>query len=81
MSLYGALNIGVAGLAANSQALSATSSNIANVNTVGYKQQISNFTTFLDSMTPGGGGSAPSRVPMATATSAPRCRRASRRTR
>ena len=37
MSLYGALNIGVAGLDANSQALSATSSNIANVNTVGYK--------------------------------------------
>ncbi len=37
MSLYGAMNIGVAGLAANSAALSATSSNIANVNTVGYK--------------------------------------------
>ena len=37
MSLYGALNIGVAGLAANSAALCATSSNIANVNTVGYK--------------------------------------------
>ena len=37
MSLYGALNIGVAGLAANSAALSVTSSNIANVNTVGYK--------------------------------------------
>jgi flagellar hook protein FlgE len=37
MSLFGSLNIGVAGLAANSAALSATSSNIANVNTVGYK--------------------------------------------
>jgi flagellar hook protein FlgE len=35
MSLYGALNIGVAGLTANSTALSATSSNIANVITVG----------------------------------------------
>ena len=58
MSLYGALTLGVAGLAANSQALSAPSSNLANSNTVGYKQQISNFTTFLDSMTPGGGGSA-----------------------
>ena len=37
MSLYGALQIGVAGLDANSTALSVTSSNIANVNTVGYK--------------------------------------------
>jgi flagellar hook protein FlgE len=48
MSLYGALTIGVAGLAANSQALSATSSNIANVNTVGYKENRTAFTTFLD---------------------------------
>src|SRR5882724_1286491 len=47
MSLYGALNIGVGGLTANSQALSATSSNIANVNTVGYKNQTVNFSTFL----------------------------------
>ena len=37
MSLYGALEIGVAGLTANSAALSVSSSNIANVNTVGYK--------------------------------------------
>jgi flagellar hook protein FlgE len=49
MSLYGALNIGVAGLAANSAALSATSSNIANVNTVGYKDETANFETFLNS--------------------------------
>ena len=48
MSLYGALNIGVAGLAANAAALSATSSNIANVNTVGYKNQTVNFQTFLN---------------------------------
>ncbi|HJT42397.1 MAG TPA: flagellar hook protein FlgE [Rhizomicrobium sp.] len=48
MSLYGALTIGVAGLAANSMALSATSSNIANVNTVGYKNQTVNFQTFLN---------------------------------
>jgi len=48
MSLYGALNIGVAGLSANSIALSATSSNIANVNTVGYKEQTANFETFLN---------------------------------
>src|SRR4051812_375048 len=51
MSLYGALNIGVAGLAANANALGATSSNIANVNTVGYKNQTVNFQTFLN--TPG----------------------------
>ena len=48
MSLYGALTIGVAGLSANSVALSATSSNIANVNTVGYKNQTVNFETFLN---------------------------------
>jgi flagellar hook protein FlgE len=48
MSLYGALNIGVAGLSANSAALSATSSNIANVNTVGYKEATSSFHTFLN---------------------------------
>src|SRR6202000_1609064 len=49
MSLYGALNIGVAGLTANSTALSATSSNIANVNTVGYKEATASFSTFLNS--------------------------------
>src|SRR6218665_1272474 len=49
MSLYGALNIGIAGLSANSTALSATSSNIANVNTVGYKNQSIAFSTFLNS--------------------------------
>jgi flagellar hook protein FlgE len=47
MSLYGALNIGVAGLNANSAALSATSSNIANVNTVGYKDATADFSSFL----------------------------------
>ena len=49
MSLYGALNIGVAGLNADSQALSVTSSNIANVNTVGYKDATASFSTFLNS--------------------------------
>src|ERR1700744_4723978 len=58
MSLYGALTLGVAGLQANSAALSATSSNIANVNTIGYKQQVANFSTFLDEVTPDGGGTA-----------------------
>ena len=58
MSLFGSLNIGVAGLAANSAALSATSANIANVNTVGYKQATTNFSTFLNSTGIGGGGQA-----------------------
>ena len=49
MSLYGALNIGVAGMAASSAALSVTSSNIANVNTVGYKEGVTSFSTFLNS--------------------------------
>ena len=49
MSLYGALQIGVAGLDAFSTALSTTSSNIANVNTVGYKAGESSFSTLLAS--------------------------------
>jgi flagellar hook protein FlgE len=47
MSLYGALLTGVSGLDANSRALSITSSNIANVNTVGYKTSAADFSTFL----------------------------------
>jgi flagellar hook protein FlgE len=58
MSLFGSLNIGVAGLAANGAALSATSSNIANVNTVGYKEATTNFSTFLNSVGPSSGGAA-----------------------
>lgn len=51
MSLTGAMMIGVTGLNANSQALSVASSNIANVNTVGYKAGQNNFSTLLaDSM-------------------------------
>ena len=49
MSLYGAMMTGVAGLAANSQALSVASSNIANVNTVGYKAATAQFATLLAS--------------------------------
>jgi flagellar hook protein FlgE len=49
MSIYGALMIGVSGLDANSQALSIASSNIANVNTVGYKTSSANFSTLLAS--------------------------------
>ena len=47
MSLYGALLTGVSGLDANSRALAITSSNIANVNTVGYKTSKADFSTFL----------------------------------
>jgi flagellar hook protein FlgE len=49
MSLYGALRTGVSGLDANSRALALTSSNIANLNTVGYKTSSANFSTFLAS--------------------------------
>jgi len=49
MSLYGAMMTGVAGLNANSQALSVASSNIANVNTVGYKAASTQFSTLLAS--------------------------------
>src|SRR3954465_4382010 len=58
MSLYGALLTGVSGLDANSRALSITSSNIANVNTVGYKASTADFSTFLA----GTGTNAPSSV-------------------
>jgi flagellar hook protein FlgE len=61
MSLYGALLTGVSGLDANSRALSVTSSNIANVNTVGYKASIANFSTFLAS-TGSAGDISPSSV-------------------
>jgi flagellar hook protein FlgE len=60
MSLFGALNIGVAGLDANSNAMSVTSSNIANVNTVGYKASNADFSTLLSSAM--GGGSDESSV-------------------
>ena len=56
MSLYGALSIGVAGLDANSTALSAASSNIANVNTVGYKGAGVTFSDALTQITRGASG-------------------------
>jgi flagellar hook protein FlgE len=49
MSLYGAMMIGVSGLDANSRALSVSSSNIANVNTIGYKASGNAFATLLAS--------------------------------
>mgnify|MGYP001555320378 FL=1 len=54
MSLYDAMMIGVAGLDANSRALSISSSNIANVNTVGYKTSQSAFSTMLAASGDGG---------------------------
>jgi flagellar hook protein FlgE len=49
MSLYGAMMTGISGLDANSQAMSIYSSNIANVNTVGYKDVTNNFSSLLTS--------------------------------
>jgi flagellar hook protein FlgE len=50
MSLYGAMITGISGLDANAQAMSIYSSNIANVNTVGYKDVEASFSTMLTSM-------------------------------
>lgn len=44
-TLHNALDIGVQGLAANSHAISIISENVANINTVGYKQRSSEFKT------------------------------------
>jgi len=66
MSIYGALNIGVAGLDANSAALSVASSNIANVNTVGYKASNANFSTLLASAMTGGSDNEQSVVESST---------------
>ncbi|GAB4393667.1 MAG: flagellar hook protein FlgE [Kiloniellaceae bacterium] len=65
MSIYGAMFAGVSGLAAQSNALSMISDNIANVNTVGYKGVSARFSTLVTmaatqtSHTPGGVMSAP----------------------
>ncbi len=55
MSLNSAMQSGVAGLVANSVALSTISNNIANVNTVGYKQSATEFESLV---TNAGGDSA-----------------------
>src|SRR6201996_2697949 len=55
MSLPSAMQSGVAGLVANSVALSTISNNIANVNTVGYKQGETDFESLV---TNAGGDSA-----------------------
>jgi len=57
MSLDGAMMTGISALDANSQAMSIYSSNIANVNTIGYKDVTANFSDMLASMM-GGIGNA-----------------------
>lgn len=49
MSLFGALVTGVSGLQAQSEAMNVASSNIANVDTVGFKASDTNFATVLTS--------------------------------
>jgi flagellar hook protein FlgE len=51
MSLYGAIMTGISGLNAQSQALSVTSANIANVNTIGYKEGENQFATLVTGQT------------------------------
>ena len=60
MSIYGALFSGVSGLAAQSQALGTIADNVTNVNTNGYKETMSEFSTLVttarsvSSYSPGG---------------------------
>ena len=54
MSLYGAMSTAVSAMDANSTALSTSSANIANVNTIGYKAGVSSFSTLLASTLGGG---------------------------
>ena len=51
MSLFGALKTGVAGLTAQSSAMSIISDNIANVNTIGYKGNSASFSTLVTKQT------------------------------
>jgi flagellar hook protein FlgE len=64
MSLFGSLISSVSGLGAQSQAMSATANNIANVSTVGYKRQVIDFSALVNRVTsrffqPGGVITAP----------------------
>ena len=47
MSINSAMGAGVSGLTANAAALAAISDNIANVNTVGYKRNVTDFSTIV----------------------------------
>ncbi len=65
MSIFGALQSGISGLAAQSSAMGAISDNIANVNTIGYKVTNTQFSTLVTKQTsstmysPGGVQSRP----------------------
>ena len=65
MSIFGAMNSAVSGLFAQSQSLGMISDNISNVNTVGYKGTVANFSTLVtanatvNSYSPGGVRSRP----------------------
>ncbi len=60
MSIFGAMNSAVSGLFAQSQSLGMISDNISNVNTIGYKGTVANFSTLVtanataNSYSPGG---------------------------
>ncbi len=58
MSLNSAMQAGVSGLVANSAALSNISNNIANVNTVGYKQSQTDFESLVTDSTSDAAGGA-----------------------
>src|SRR5688500_9743257 len=47
MSLFGTLGIGITGLLAQNNKLGIISDNIANANTVGYKESVAGFTSLL----------------------------------
>ncbi len=53
MSIYTAMRSGVSALAANASAMAVISDNIANLNTVGYKRGVTDFTALLNSQTQG----------------------------
>lgn len=55
MSLYTAMRAGITGLASNASAMSVISDNVANVNTVGYKRGISDFSALINGYVPGAG--------------------------
>ncbi len=65
MSIFGAMQSGISGLAAQSSAMGAISDNIVNVNTIGYKVTSSKFSTLVTKQTsstlysPGGVQSRP----------------------
>ena len=70
MSINTAMAAGVSGLSANEAAVTAISNNIANSNTVGYKQTDVSFESFVTAATAGGGAAALNTGGGVTATAA-----------